>query len=75
MIIIIIQISIFLWVALSIVLGLFSALHANREDRAYRQVFIWFMSPFISFVGLIFLEKSRKKSYFNRLKSDLFIKP
>lgn len=66
--------TIFLWITLSIVFGLFTALKEEREDLAYRQIFIWFLSPIIAFAGLVFIDKGRKKYYFIRLKNDLFIK-
>ena len=68
------RISIFLTVALSIVLGLFTALKAQREDLAYRQIFLWLVSPLMVMAGLIFIDKSRKKHYFRRIKSNLLIK-
>ncbi|MFA6573721.1 MAG: hypothetical protein WCT13_06190 [Patescibacteria group bacterium] len=68
------QLIIFLWIALSIVLGLLSALRAEREDLAYRQVFLWLISPGVALAGLIFLDKGRKKRYFSRMNSHLFIK-
>jgi hypothetical protein len=68
------QISIFLTVALSIVLGLFTALNAQREDLAYRQVFLWLISPLVIAVGLVFVDRNKKKHYFRRVKSNLLIK-
>jgi hypothetical protein len=56
------------------VIGLLTALKAGREDLSYRQVFLWLISPFVAVVGLIFIDKSRQKYYFKRVKSDLFIK-
>jgi hypothetical protein len=68
------QFILFLWPALSIVMGLLSALKANREDLAYRQVFLWLISPGTAIAGLVFLDKGRKKRYFQRMNSHLFIK-
>jgi hypothetical protein len=68
------QISVFLSLALSIVFGLFTALKAQREDLAYRQIFLWLISPLVITAGLIFVEKSRKRHYFRRVKSNLLIK-
>jgi hypothetical protein len=68
------QILIFLVSALSIVIGLFTALKAGREDLAYRQVFLWLISPVTIFAGMVFLEGDRRRDYISKVKSDLFIK-
>jgi hypothetical protein len=65
------QLVVFLFVAISIVMGLLTSLKADREDLAYRQVFNWLISPVIVILGLIFVE--RKRPYFHRLKRQLFI--
>jgi len=70
----VIQFALFLWISLSIVLGLFSTLTARKETNAYRQIFIWFVAPFITFAGLIFIDKGNKKDYFKRIFNDLFMK-
>jgi hypothetical protein len=67
------KMSIFLWISLSIVGGLFTVLRAHKEERAYSQVFNWLISPLIIFLGLVFIDRSRKKDYFKRVKSNLFI--
>jgi len=67
------KISIFLCITLSIVIGLFIALKRQREDLAYHQVFLWFISPFTIIAGMIFLDKDHKKRYFQKIKSHLFM--
>jgi hypothetical protein len=68
-----IQIAIFLLVSLSIVAGLLSALKAQREDLSYRQIALWLISPVRLLVGLTFFWGDKKKQYFRKIKSDLFI--
>jgi hypothetical protein len=73
---IILQIVIFLLVSLSIAIGLFTALMAGREDLAYRQVFMWLISPvrFIAGMAITINNREFRRKYFQKLKSDLFIK-
>jgi hypothetical protein len=68
------QISIFFCIALSIAIGLFTALRAGREDLAYRQVFLWLISPIVIVAGIVFVDRGKKKHYFRRVKSNLLIK-
>jgi cell shape-determining protein MreC len=65
---------VFLWVSLSVVLGLFFVLKAKREANPYEQVFLWLISPFTLLAGLVFIGRDRKKHYFERIRSHLFIK-
>ena len=71
---IIVQLLIFLWITLSIVFGLFTTLNANRETNAYKQVFLWFVAPFVTIAGLIFIDKENKKHYFKRVFKHLFVR-
>jgi hypothetical protein len=70
----VIELTIFLWISLSIVFGLFTTLNANRETNAYKQVFLWFIAPFVAIAGLIFIDKGNKKHYFKRVSKHLFVR-
>lgn len=68
------HISVFLWISISVVIGLFTVLKAKREVNAYQHIFQWLLSPVIIIAGLVFIDKERKKQYFRRVRINLFIK-
>jgi hypothetical protein len=49
-------------------------LKANKEIGFYDHLFNWWISPFILIAGLVFIDKSYKKQYFRKVKSNLLIK-
>lgn len=69
-----IVIAIIFWFLISMVIALLIVLDRQREDLAYRQVFLWFISPLTIIAGLVFLDRRSKKMYYDRMKRHLFIK-
>jgi hypothetical protein len=63
----------FLWFAIAFVGGLTVVLKHGIEEKAYAMIFVWFISPFMLIGGLLFVKPSRKKLYFQKLKTILFI--
>lgn len=68
------QLFVFLWLSLSVVVGLFICLKNEREDAAYIQIALWLISPLLVGIGILFVKPSSKKQYFKSLKEMLFIK-
>jgi hypothetical protein len=68
------QILIFLWVSLSVVCSLSTIINANREVNTIQHIFHWLISPIIGLLGLIFIDKGRKKYFFEKMNHNLFIK-
>lgn len=67
------QILIFLWLALAVIISLFIVLKREKEDSAYAMIFMWLFSPFLLIAGLLFVKPNRKKLYFQKLKTILFL--
>lgn len=65
---------IFLWISVTLVIAGLTVLRAKREVNFYQHLFNWYISPLVIIAGLVFIDKQRKKQYFQRVKSNLFIK-
>jgi hypothetical protein len=70
---VLVQMILFLFVALSVVCGLYVCLLRNREDMAYVQVILFLLSPLFVIKGLFFVSPSKKKEYFKDLNDKLFL--
>lgn len=63
-----------LYLAIMFVISGTIFLRANKDTGFYGHVFHWWISPLIILAGIVFIEKGRKKQYFQRVRSNLFIK-
>jgi hypothetical protein len=68
------DILIFLWISITLVVAGFTVLRSKREVNFYRHLFNWYMVPLVIIAGLIFIDRSRKKRYFQKVSSNLFLK-
>jgi hypothetical protein len=67
------HILLFLWISITLIIAGITVLRAKREVNFYEHLFHWYISPLVIFAGLVFIDRDRKKQYFRRLKSNLFI--
>lgn len=69
-----VEIILFLYLSVIFVIAGMIYLRAKKEEGFYGHIFNWYISPLVIIAGLIFIDRGRKRQYFKRVKSNLFIK-